>query len=60
MQADLSITGHAIEARIYAENPNNNFSPETGKLSKFALPSDPNIRIDTGLDEGMGLIYDCR
>jgi len=61
-QSDLRIHGHAIEARICAENPNNNFLPATGTLavyrkptcSSFALPSDTHagVRIDDGVREG--------
>jgi len=61
-QDDLRIHGHAIEARICAENPDNNFLPATGTLavyrkpacSSFALPSDAQagVRIDDGVREG--------
>jgi len=61
-QGDLRIHGHAIEARICAENPDNNFLPATGTLavyrkpacSSFALPSDVHagVRIDDGVREG--------
>jgi 3-methylcrotonyl-CoA carboxylase alpha subunit len=61
-QSDLRIHGHAIEARICAENPDNNFLPATGTLavyrkptcSSFALPSDAHagVRIDDGVREG--------
>nr|WP_315262512.1 acetyl/propionyl/methylcrotonyl-CoA carboxylase subunit alpha [uncultured Limnohabitans sp.] len=61
-QSDLRIHGHAIEARICAENPDNNFLPATGtlavyrkpKCSSFALPSDAHagVRIDDGVREG--------
>jgi 3-methylcrotonyl-CoA carboxylase alpha subunit len=61
-QGDLRIHGHAIEARICAENPDNNFLPATGTLavyrkpacSSFALPSDAQagVRIDDGVREG--------
>jgi 3-methylcrotonyl-CoA carboxylase alpha subunit len=52
-QDELSIKGHALEARIYAEDPNQDFLPTTGLLShlRFAEASS-NVRIDTGVGEG--------
>ena len=49
-QSDLSIDGHAFEARIYAENPNNNFLPEVGKIKHLRFPSD--IRVESGIKVG--------
>lgn len=59
-QADLKINGHSIEARIYAEDPENNFLPSTGKLTDFQLPSGPGVRVDTGFSRGsvVSLYYD--
>ena len=59
-QGDLKINGHSIEARIYAEDPENNFLPSTGKLLEFQIPSGPGIRIDTGFSRGslISLYYD--
>ena len=51
-QADLSIRGHAIEARLYAEDPAKGFLPAIGTLEVFDLGDDPAIRIDTGVEEG--------
>jgi 3-methylcrotonyl-CoA carboxylase alpha subunit len=51
-QADLSIHGHAIEARLYAEDPAKGFLPAIGTLEVFDLGDDPAIRIDTGVEEG--------
>ena len=52
-QEDLEIHGHAIEARIYAENPNNQFLPSTGTLRVLCMPQESNdVRIDTGVAEG--------
>ena len=51
-QGDLSIHGHAIEARLYAEDPARGFLPAIGTLEVFDLGNDPAIRIDTGVEEG--------
>jgi 3-methylcrotonyl-CoA carboxylase alpha subunit len=52
-QESLSISGHAIEARIYAENPESNFLPSTGRLDYLKTPeTSANIRIDTGVQQG--------
>ena len=44
--------GHAIEARLYAEDPRNDFLPATGKVHRFEFPSRPGIRIDSGVETG--------
>jgi acetyl-CoA carboxylase biotin carboxylase subunit len=49
-QNELRINGHAIECRIYAEDPENNFSPSTGKILHHRLTSGPGIRIERGVD----------
>ncbi len=51
-QSDLSIRGHAIEVRIYAEDPANDFLPAIGPLAMFRPPTGPGIRLDTGVREG--------
>jgi acetyl-CoA carboxylase, biotin carboxylase subunit len=51
-QADVRIRGHAIECRIYAEDPDNNYFPSPGKISLLLEPSGPGIRIDSGMYEG--------
>ncbi len=51
-QEDLRILGHAIECRIYAEDPENSFLPITGIVEYHRLPSGPNIRIDRGIETG--------
>jgi propionyl-CoA carboxylase alpha chain len=54
-------TGHAIEARLYAENPANNFLPSTGTLHVWRLPeTSAGLRIDSGVEEGseIGVYYD--
>ncbi|KAK0351329.1 hypothetical protein LTR94_025372 [Friedmanniomyces endolithicus] len=49
-QADIQMTGWAMEARLYAEDPSNGFLPSIGRLDHFSLPED--IRVDTGFEEG--------
>lgn len=52
-QKDLSINGHAFEVRLYAEDPANNFMPQTGKVQHFDYPkSGKTIRIDSGIEAG--------
>ncbi|MDE1712397.1 ATP-grasp domain-containing protein, partial (plasmid) [Chromobacterium amazonense] len=52
-QEQLAIRGHAIEARIYAEDPDKGFLPSTGTLAHLATPSESaNVRIDTGVEQG--------
>ena len=52
-QEDLSIKGHAIELRVYAEDPRNGFVPSTGTLERYRTPVGKNIRVDDGFIEGM-------
>lgn len=52
-QNDLKINGHALELRVYAEDPTNNFLPDIGKLVKYSKPEGPGIRVDDGFEEGM-------
>ena len=52
-QKDLKITGHAMELRVYAEDPLEDFMPSTGKLEKYQVPSGEGIRLDNGFEEGM-------
>jgi acetyl-CoA carboxylase biotin carboxylase subunit len=51
-QEEVLIRGHAIECRIYAEDPDNNFFPSPGKITLLLLPSGPGIRRDSGMYEG--------
>jgi pyruvate carboxylase subunit A len=59
-QKDLSIRGHAIECRINAEDPLNNFSADPGKIVRYRSPGGPGIRIDSGIHMGYTIspIYD--
>lgn len=50
-QDEVSISGHAIETRIYSEDPRNNFSPSTTPVSFFRLPSGNGIRVESALSE---------
>ena len=52
-QEDLSIQGHALELRVYAEDPANNFLPSIGKLSTYKVPKGTGVRVDDGFEEGM-------
>jgi len=51
-QSDVKLRGHAIECRIYAEDPDNNFFPSPGKITLLLAPSGPGIRRDSGMYEG--------
>ncbi len=51
-QEDLRIGGHAVEARLYAEDPENGFLPSTGKLWALRFPKGEGIRVDTGVEQG--------
>ncbi len=59
-QEALTITGHAVEARLYAEDPDSGFLPATGTLSRLAFGTGEGVRIDTGVETGsrIGLDYD--
>jgi 3-methylcrotonyl-CoA carboxylase alpha subunit len=50
-QEQITRTGHAMEARLYAEDPESGFLPSTGRLSRLHFPSGPGIRIDSGVTE---------
>lgn len=54
-QEDLSINGHALELRVYAEDPLNDFLPSVGRLDKYELPEGEGIRVDNGFEEGMDI-----
>jgi len=52
-QKDLKIKGHALELRVYAEDPTDDFLPSVGTLERYRKPSGPGIRVDDGFEEGM-------
>lgn len=52
-QQDLKISGHALELRIYAEDPLDNFMPSVGTLERYRTPHGEGIRLDDGFEEGM-------
>ena len=56
-QEDLTMRGHAIEARVYAEDPANNFLPDIGKLKTYRRPQGHGIRVDDGFEQGMDIPY---
>ena len=60
LQDELTFSGHAIEARIYAEDPSAGFLPSTGRLIGYRPPGGPGVRVDSGVEEGatIGVHYD--
>jgi 3-methylcrotonyl-CoA carboxylase alpha subunit len=51
-QEDIGQRGHAIECRLYAEDPANNFLPATGRLLRYVEPGGPGVRVDSGVSTG--------
>jgi propionyl-CoA carboxylase alpha chain len=56
-QSDLKFNGHAIEVRVYAEDPSNNFLPDIGTLITYKRPQGHGIRVDDGFEEGMEIPF---
>ncbi len=54
-QDDLKINGHSIELRVCAEDPANNFLPDTGRLDTYMPPKGPGVRVDDGYEQGMDI-----
>ncbi|GAA3941288.1 acetyl-CoA carboxylase biotin carboxylase subunit [Hymenobacter algoricola] len=54
-QDELTITGHALEVRVYAEDPANNFLPDIGTLTTYVRPQGPGVRVDDGFEQGMDI-----
>jgi len=51
-QHDVSLTGWAMESRVYAEDPFRNFMPSIGRLSGYREPQGEGVRVDSGVYEG--------
>lgn len=51
-QSDIGIYGHALELRVYAEDPMNNFLPDIGKITKYVVPKQEFVRLDDAFEEG--------
>jgi propionyl-CoA carboxylase alpha chain len=56
-QGQLSIHGHAIEVRVYAEDPANNFLPDIGTLKTYRRPQGHGVRVDDGFEQGMDIPF---
>jgi len=56
-QEDINMHGHAIEARVYAEDPANNFLPDIGRLKTYKRPQGHGVRVDDGFEQGMEIPF---
>ncbi|MBT1697767.1 acetyl-CoA carboxylase biotin carboxylase subunit [Fulvivirgaceae bacterium PWU4] len=56
-QEDLRMSGHAVEVRVYAEDPANNFLPDIGTLKTYKRPQGNGIRVDDGFEQGMDIPF---
>jgi len=56
-QEDLKMNGHAVEIRVYAEDPANNFLPDIGTLKTYKRPQGHGIRVDDGFEQGMEIPF---
>lgn len=55
LQDELSINGHSIEVRVYAEDALNGFTPDIGNLRRYRIPQAKNVRVDDAFEEGMDI-----
>lgn len=56
-QEELTMKGHAVEVRVYAEDPTNNFLPDIGTLQTYVRPQGHGIRVDDGFEQGMSIPF---
>jgi acetyl-CoA carboxylase biotin carboxylase subunit len=56
-QEDIKMNGHAVEVRVYAEDPSNNFLPDIGTLTTYKRPQGHGIRVDDGFEQGMDIPF---
>src|SRR5207244_371826 len=58
VQDDVTMRGAAIECRVYAEDPDNNFFPSPGQITRLSEPAGPGVRLDSGVYEGFTVPMD--